>query len=222
MNNFPQQPVPAQSNKKLWIILGSVIGVLVIVMGGCVACGALIGLSRLSNENVASSDSDRDDDGSGRGSNKRKTAAGTLSGTSWAGTLNCDHGDDIQVVFKFAESGNPIYDYRNKSGLQEVEITSPGQSLRFVPPEGGVTSITFDELEVSADRVSHTMSVSKERTSGGTLVQSQARIVTEAVLSGSELSVENNIRSQSTTSQPGIMLPGDEEVIVCRGNLKQE
>jgi hypothetical protein len=222
MNNFPQQPLPAQSNKKLWIILGSVIGVLVLVMGGCVACGALIGLSRLGNENVASSDGDPDDDGSGRGSSKRKSAAGALAGTSWSGALNCDHGDDIQVVYKFAESGNPIYDYRNKSGLQGVEITSPGQSLRFVPPEGGVTTISFDELEVSADRVSHTMSVSKERTSGGTLVQSQARIITEAVLSGSELNVESNIRSQSTTSQPGIMLPGDEEVVICRGKLKQQ
>jgi hypothetical protein len=222
MNNSSQQPLPTQSNKKLWIILGSVIGVLVLVMGGCVACGALIGLSSLSNENVASSDGDPDDDGSGRGSSKRKSAAGALAGTSWSGTLNCDHGDDIQVVYKFAESGNPIYDYRNKSGLQGVEITSPGQSLRFVPPEGGVTTITFDELEVSADRVSHTMSVSKERTSGGTLVQSQARIVTEAVLSETELNVESNIRSQSTTSQPGIMLPGDEEVMICRGKLKQQ
>ena len=128
----------------------------------------------------------------------------------------------MDVVYKFAESGNPIYDYRNKSGLQEVEITSPGQSLRFVPPEGGVTTITFDELEVSGDRVSHTMSVSKERTSGGTLVQSQARIVTEAVLSESDLNVESNIRSQSTSSQPGIMLPGDEEVFICRGKLKQQ
>lgn len=222
MNNFPQQPLQAQSNKKLWIILGSVIGVFVIVMGGCVACGALIGLSRLSNENVASSNSDPDSDGSGRGSSTRRGATGALAGTSWSGTLNCDHGDDMDVVYKFAESGNPIYDYRNKSGLQEVEITSPGQSLRFVPPEGGVTTITFDELEVSGDRVSHTMSVSKERTSGGTLVQSQARIVTEAVLSESDLNVESNIRSQSTSSQPGIMLPGDEEVFICRGKLKQQ
>ena len=115
--------------------MGSVIGVLVIVMGGCVACGALIGLSRLSNENVASSNSDPDSDGSGRGSSTRRGATGALAGTSWSGTLNCDHGDDMDVVYKFAESGNPIYDYRNKSGLQEVEITSPGQNCALCLPK---------------------------------------------------------------------------------------
>ena len=219
MNNFPQPPPtpPANPNKKLWIILGSVIGLLVIVMGGCVACGALIGLSRLSDENAP-----RSSDGREGTSTRRRASGGALAGTSWTGTLACDDGDSLPVNYKFAESGNPLYDYQTKSGLRSVELTSPGQSLRFVPPEGGVTNITFETLDVSTERISHTMRVSKERTGGGTLVQSQASIQTEAMLSGSELEVETSIRSQSVTSQPGIMVPGDEQVVICRGKLRSE
>lgn len=220
MNNFPQAPPApsANSNKRTWIILGVVIGLLVIVMGGCVACGALIGLSQLSDEN---------DPGSANGnrggtSAGRRASRGGLAGTSWSGTLACDDGDSLPVNYQFAESGNPLYDYQTKSGLRSVELTEAGQSLRFVPPEGGVTSITFESLNVSAERISHSMRVSKESSGGGTLVQSQASIQTEAVLSGSELEVETSIRSQSVASQPGIMAPGDEQVVICRGKLRPQ
>jgi hypothetical protein len=226
MNNFSQQPPPpaATANKKQWIILGSVIGVLVILMGGCIACGALIGLSRLTSETAATSDSNRDpvDDSRGPSSSERKTSSGGLPGTTWNGTLNCDDRDSLPVIYKFADSGNPIYEYQTKSGLRAVELTSPGQVVRFVPPGGGVTSITFDTLDVSADRISHTMRVTQESTSGGTLEQSQSSIRTEAVLSGSELEVETSIRSQSTISQPGIVAPGNEQGVVCRGKLTKQ
>lgn len=219
MNNFPQAPQApsANSNKRTWIILGAVIGVLVIVMGGCVACGALIGLSRLSDENDPGAANENRGVTSGR-----RASSGGLAGTSWTGTLDCDDGANLPVNYKFAESGNPLYDYQTKSGLRSVELSEAGQSLRFVPPEGGVTNITFESLDVSAERMSHSMRVSKERTGGGTLVQSQASIQTEAVLSGSELEVETSIRSQSVASQPGIMAPGDEQVVICRGKLRPQ
>ena len=226
MKNFSPQPTPpaTPANKKQWIILGSVIGVLVILMGGCVACGALIGLSRLSSETATTSDTNTDpvDNGRGRSASERNRSTGGLPGTIWNGTLNCDGGDSLPVIYKFAESGNQIYEYQTNSGLRAVELTSPGQSVRFVPPGGGVTSITFDTLDVSADRISHTMRVSQESSSGGTLEQSQSSIQTEAVLSGSELEVETSIRSQSTISQPGIVVPGDEQAVVCRGKLRQQ
>ena len=155
-------------------------------------------------------------------SSGRRASSGGLAGTSWSGTLACDDVDSLPVNYQFAESGNPLYDYQTKSGLRSVELTEAGQSLRFVPPEGGVTSITFESLDVSAERISHSMRVSKERSGGGTLVQSQASIQTEAVLSGSELEVETSIRSQSVASQPGIMAPGDEQVVICRGKLRPQ
>jgi hypothetical protein len=221
MNNFPHQPIPQQATgiKKQWIILGSVIGVLVLVLGGCVACGALIGLSSLNNSNLANTDGD-DPDNPRRSSGRSSASSGTLAGTTWTGTSNCDDGDNIQMIMKFADSGNPIYEYQTKSGQRAVELTEAGQSLRFVPPGGGVTSITIDSLDVSSDRVSHTMSFSTERTSGDTLTQSRARIGTEAAIADEQLEVETTIRSQSVSSQPGIMAPGDEQVVVCRGKLK--
>lgn len=220
MNNFPPTPhaPSANSNKRTWIILGAVIGVLVIVMGGCVACGALIGLSQLSDENDPGSANEN----RGGTLDGRRASRGGLAGTSWSGTLDCNDGDNLPVNYKFADSGNPLYDYQTKSGLRSVELNEAGQSLRFVPPEGGVTNITFESLDVSAQRMSHSMRVSKERTGGGTLVQSQASIQTEAVLSGSELEVETSIRSQFVASQPGIMAPGEDQVVICRGKLRPQ
>lgn len=223
MDNFPNQPLPQQSTgiKKQWIILGSVIGVLVIVMGGCVACGALIGLSSFSNSNVASTDAD-DPDNTRRSSGRSRSGSGSgaLAGTTWTGTSSCDDGESLQMVFKFADSGNPIYEYQTKSGLRSVELSEAGQLIRFVPPGGGVTSITVDSLDVSSDRVSHTMSFSTESSSGETLTQSRSRIGTETAITDGELQVESTIRSQSVSSQPGIVAPGDEQVVVCRGRLK--
>ena len=200
MTNYQKQPSPpenvqrqAESNKKLWIVLGSIIGMCVILMGGCVACGALFGLSKLSK--------------------------GALAGT-WNGTLNCDDGNDQPLIFKFADTGNPLYDYQTSSGLKEAELTSPGQSLRFVPPGGGVTNIVLDSISVSSDRMSHTMSVSRERSGGGTLIQSRSSITTEAALSGSMLEVETTIRSSSAASQPGYVIP-DQAATVCRGQLSK-
>jgi hypothetical protein len=217
MTPYPQQPSSAEnfqrqakSNKKLWIILSSVIGVLVIIMGGCVACGALIVVSRLSDDRHTASDSRPSE----------RAGSGALAATSWNGTLNCDDGDNLPVVFKFADTGNPLYDYQTKSGLKEVELTAPGQSFRFVPPEGGVTNIFLNSISVTSDRMSHTMSVSRERSAGGTLIQSRSSITTEAFLSGSMLEVETTIRSNSAASQPGYVIP-NESVTVCRGELSR-
>ncbi len=223
MDNFPNQPLPQQSTgiKKQWIFIGAVIGVLVIVMGGCVACGALIGLSSFSNSKVASTDAD-DPDNTRRSSGRSRSGSGSgaLAGTTWTGASSCDDGESLQMIFKFADSGNPIYEYQTKSGLRSVELSEAGQLIRFVPPGGGVTSITVDSLDVSSDRVSHTMSFSTESSSGETLTQSRSRVGTETAITDGELQVESTIRSQSVSSQPGIVAPGDEQVVVCRGRLK--
>ncbi len=225
MNNYPAQPLPpntgqAQPNRKKWVILGSVIGGLVIVMGGCVACGALIGLSTLRNSGV-----DPDSTDSPRSSSRERATTGSsggLAGTSWKGTMNCDDGDSMPVNFRFADSGNPIYEYQSKSGAREVEMTSEGQLIRFVPPSGGVTSIEVNSISVSSDQMTHTVSISHESSSGGTLDQSRASVTTQGTLSGEEFEVETSIRSQSVVSQPGIVVPGDEKTVICRAKLRQE
>ena len=203
--------VPSKSNMKVWIIVGSLVGALVIMMGGCVACGALIGLSRLNDDLGTTSDS----------RSIGKDEVGRLAATSWSGTLNCDDGDNLPVVFKFAETGNPLYDYQTTNGLREVELTSQGQIIRFVPSGGGVTNIVLDTILVTSNRMSHTMSVSRESSAGGTVIQSRSTITTEAALSGSRLEVQTRIRSSSAASQPGYLIP-NESATICRGNLTKQ
>ena len=236
MTNSPQQPFSAEnvqlgprSNKKSWIILGTVIGILVIVMGGCVACGALIGLSRLNEDGPTTSDSRTDGSGKpvsdkrehGISRTDRSEEAGALASTSWNGTLSCDDGDNLPVVFGFSAAGYPIYTYQTASGLRQVELTSPGQSLKFMPPGGGVTNIILNSISVTSDQMNHTMSFSHERSAGGTMIQSRSSVTTEAHLSGSMLTVEMTIRSSSAASQPGYLIP-DESATVCRGQLGRE
>jgi hypothetical protein len=144
-----------------------------------------------------------------------------LAGTTWKGSFKCDDGDEIQANYRFAESGNPIYEYQSSGGAREVELESPGQTLRFVPPGGGVRNIVLDDISITPDRVSHTMSISEERTGGGTLDQSRSTISSEAFLSDGELEVEIAIRSRNIVSQPGIVVPGDEAVVTCKGRLRR-
>ena len=195
-------------NARLWIILGTIIGALVILLGVCLACGTLIVLAVLNEESLSTSSTKY----SGRQS------AETLSSSSWKGTLNCDDGDNLPVVIKFAASGNPLYDYQTSTGLKEVEFVSSGQTLRFVPPGGGVMNIVLDSIATSSNRMSYSMTVSRERSGGGTLVQSRAQITTEAILSDSTLDLKTTIRSRTAASQPGYVIP-DESVTVCRGTL---
>ncbi len=147
--------------------------------------------------------------------------ASELAGTTWKGTFKCDDGDELQANYRFADSGNPIYEYQTRGGAREVELTEAGQTLRFVPPGGGVTNIVLNSIDVAPGNISHTMTISRESVSGETLDQSSSTIHSEAVLSGSELEVEITIRSQGTLSQPGIMVPGDASTIICRGKLRR-
>jgi hypothetical protein len=164
---------------------------------------------------------DRPSGDSGPSSSSADEGGGGLAGTTWKGSFKCDDGDEIQANYRFAASGNPIYEYQTSTGAREVELESPGQTIRFVPPGGGVRNIVLDDISVSPERISHTMSISEERTSGGTLDQSRSTISSEAVLSHGELEVQFEVRSQNVVSQPGIMAPGDESKIVCKGRLKR-
>ncbi len=183
------------------------------------ACAALISLS-----NRASSDSDSNSTDNRESSRPRTgtDAPGTMAGTTWIGNLNCDEGGDSEVEYRFAESGNPIYRYETRDGVSETELTSPGQVFRYLPPGGGVTTVEVDSLSVSSDRVSHTESISHEGGAGGTLEQSQSSMATDITLAGAELEVETKFRSQSTISQPGIVVPGNEHVVTCSGKIRQQ
>jgi hypothetical protein len=155
------------------------------------------------------------------GSSSQSTGEGSLAETSWNGMVKCDDGDEVEAKYRIAASGNPIYEYQSKSGPREVELTEPGQMIRFVPPGGGVTTVVIDSISTTPERISYAMSISEESSGGGTLSQSSTTMESEATIAGSDLQVEFTIRSQNVLSQPGIVVPGDESAVVCRGKLRK-
>lgn len=149
---------------------------------------------------------------------------GKLTGT-WTGNLRCQTGEEMPAVFHVAPTGNPIYEYHTKKGLRQVELMAPGQTFRFVPPEGGVADVVVDSLAVAGERISFTLAIASESTSAygseATLTQSKARIECEAALSGTNLHVRMTINAQNIFSQPGGPVPGDLQTTVCEGTLRK-
>ena len=127
----------------------------------------------------------------------------------------------MDASYRIASSGNPVYEYQSKSGPREVELSEPGQTVRFVPPGGGVTTVVVDSISTSPERITYALNISEESSGGGTLSQSRATMESEATIDGSNLDVEFTVRSQNVLSQPGIVVPGDESKIVCRGRLRK-
>jgi hypothetical protein len=168
------------------------------------------------------SDSGSYNEGGSRDSPTR-SGSGTseVSEGSWKGTVSCNNGNQLDASYRIAASGNPVYEYQSKSGPREVELTEPGQTVRFVPPGGGVTTVVVESISASPERITYALSISDESSGGGTLSQSQARMESEATIDGSDLEVEFTVRSQNVLSQPGIVVPGDESIVVCRGRLRK-
>ena len=169
------------------------------------------------------SDRSSGDEGSADNSGSSRSGSETAdSGEgSWNGTVSCDNGNEMDARYKIAPSGNPVYEYQSKSGPREAELSEPGQVVRFVPPGGGVTTVAVDSLSTSPERITYSLSVSEESSGGGTLSQSRATLDSDASIDGSNIELEFTIRSQNVLSQPGIVVPGDDSRVVCRGKLRK-
>ena len=178
----------------------------------CLAIGLSCNLSDRGSYNEGGS---RDSPSSRSGSDTE------VSEGSWKGTVNCNNGNKLDASYRIAASGNPVYEYQSNSGPREVELTEPGQTIRFVPPGGGVTTVEVESISASPERITYVLSISDESSGGGTLSQSQARMESDATIDGSDLEVEFTVRSQNVLSQPGIVVPGDESVVICRGRLRK-
>lgn len=201
------QPQPAH-NKKLWIILGSIIGVLVLAMGGCVACATLVGLSAMGEQG-------------GGSSSGNIWGGGGLASSEWKGSLTCDDGSTTPVVYKFSSNGYPFYAYRTSSGSKQEVLNKEGQTLRYPAAGGGVTTLVVESISVTSDQMNLTTSYSHQRAAGGTMIQSRSRTTEEVTVSGSELDVVMKTTSDSAASQPGYVTSG-EEVTICRGKLSRQ
>ena len=244
-------PALTKCNKQPWFVRGSIAAVMIFIMTGCAGSAETdanlarqnaashsatpypasenMNKSMSSNTNTfggssnmggytsansnASQTSARDEE--------TVTEAGGMAGV-WNGTLRCDNGQSSPSVVKVAESGNPVFEYRDQSGAREVELSDSGQQVRYVPPGGGVVTVVVNSLATSSTHISFRLNVNSTKTSGSILDQSEGSLALDATLSGSELDVVMRMNSISVASQPGIVVPDDESQSVCRGRLRRE
>jgi hypothetical protein len=114
---------------------------------------------------------------------------GTAITGTWTGRLTgqADTIDDAQ--FKFSPAGNLIYEYRIRGGeVRSVEWTSIGQKVQYIPPNGGVQTITVEALERGPGRLSVSQRWVLER-SGNILEQTFLNSRFEGVLTAAGLQV---------------------------------
>lgn len=241
---------PAKSNQKPFVILVSIAAVMIFTMTGCAGpAGSNTGATRYDSASPSENTSAGSSNTGGSMSTNSNTYTGssnvggamstnsyasenssaggdTATGTGglagvWSGTLRCDNGQTSSSVLKVSEAGNPVFEYESQSGAREVELTSSGQQVRYVPPGGGVVTLVVNSVAASSSRISFALNITKEKTAYETIDQSEGSLSMEATLSGSELEVVMRMRSVSITSQTDLVVPGDESQSVCRGRLRK-
>ena len=139
----------------------------------------------------------------------------------WNGALNCGAEGMVQLNFKVAASGNPVFQYQTKTGARETELTHTGQAIQWVPAGGGVATVVVETLTVTDSRISYTLRTANERTSQNTLSQAKGQSSVDAKLSGALLNMDLQERSQEILSQPGIVAPPSTHSSACKGPMKR-
>lgn len=97
-------------------------------------------------------------------------SASELTGT-WDGALTQGN-DRFEVEWTFSEAGYLILAYTNNNGqTRSVELTTPGQQIRYVPPGGGVKTHVVNSVVQQPGRLSLVIRTTFERASDGYLDQ---------------------------------------------------
>ena len=94
-----------------------------------------------------------------------------------------------------------MWAFHDTSGFHEKELTHAGQRLQYVPPGGGVATVTVQSVTGSAIETGYVIDYSFEGTSNGYLTQKYQRLVLIGRLRGSQLDV--------TFSEAGLSSFGD-------------
>ena len=79
--------------------------------------------------------------------------------------------------------------YHDTSGRHEKELTHEGQRIQYVPPGGGVATVTVLSVTGSATETGYVVDYSFEGSSNGYLTQKYQRLVLTGRLRGSQLDV---------------------------------
>lgn len=107
--------------------------------------------------------------------------SGTLRHLASESTIGCD--------LNVAPSGRPIWAFHDTSGFRERELTHEGQRLQYVPPGGGVATVTVQSVTGSATETGYVVDYSFEGSSNGYLTQKYQRLVLTGRLRGAQLEV---------------------------------
>ena len=86
----------------------------------------------------------------------------TLHG-QWSGTLRHLANDDtLNCELHVAPSGRPVWAYHDTRGRHEQELTHEGQRVQYVPPGGGVATVTVQSVTGSAAETGYVVDYSFE------------------------------------------------------------
>jgi len=121
-----------------------------------------------------------------------------LAGT-WSGSLKAGN-QSVPTTSRFSDVGRPIYDYATRSGARSVELTRKGQSFRFVPPGGGVATVTVLDVAVTPAGFRYQLRSSFQRAGGALLDQNTTIIAVEGKLAGGQLAVERKVARKAAVS----------------------
>jgi hypothetical protein len=142
---------------------------------------------------------------------------GTIAG-NWNGTMVNTAGEEQEVTFSFSSRGNVLYGYSDRKGPREIELTAAGQQLQYIPPGGGVYTITFDEVVGSPHEAGYSARQTFER-SGGVMDQQFSHITFQARMQGDQLAVSYEKSGQNYASGGGLMAGGSESTYRSEGML---
>jgi hypothetical protein len=125
----------------------------------------------------------------------------TISG-HWSGTLRRAGSDDaIGCDLHVAAGGRPVWAFHDTSGFHEQELLREGQRFQYVPPGGGVATVTVQSVTGSAAETGYVVDYSFEGSSNGYLTQKYQRLALAGRLRDSQLDV--------TYSESGMSSFGD-------------
>lgn len=146
--------------------------------------------------------------------------ANGLAGT-WSGTLtNGDKSESFQLMF--SPAGHYVVTYTNNNGkTNQIELTTAGQKIQFVPPGGGVAAITLESISPNAQGISLLISYSFEKASGGYLDQRYGSEAIECQLTTNGLAVQITSKTKNHLADKQLSTVSDGETSVAAGTLQK-
>jgi hypothetical protein len=127
-----------------------------------------------------------------------------------------------EATLKFSDAGHPIFPYVTRTGALSLELKKKGDSVKFIPPGGGVGEVTVTEVTVTRTGFRYTLKMSEEHTEREVLTQRWATLTVEGTLSRGELNVTIKLTTKGARSTVDGVLPFKEVTATGKGKFERE